>query len=292
MKQILQWLILAVGFCLTLPIANADVISTATLNYSLDGAAFANGADVPYINAFGKSINPAFNYNTNQTFLEFAGHNAASAPGRPAAPPTTFNDFRTNWVRPNSSALSANYSSNAALQTFAFNPANVTTAGATGQARFDGGDTFWFANDSLINPVANVPASVWLQFGNLGLTYDASRNTGANSGWLFSNNIAGNLAVFDARNITINVVAATAGTPGSLTIAGDFFTSAEFANGFGIQPGIDVGNFTFSAITAVPEPTSLTLLALVSVVAATRFRRVRTRAAAPLRIPTKHLPTA
>jgi hypothetical protein len=258
----------------TLSLCRADVVVGGSLTFDLDGAAFANGADVAYINAFGQLFNPAYNYNTSQTFMEFAKHSATAPPGRPLDAPTNFNDLRNTWVRPDSSGLAYGFNSNPSLQTLTFDASNVGSSGATGSTRFTGGDSFWFGNDSLIAPVAGVPASVWLQYGNLSLSFDASRIGARNSGWLFTNNLAGVLPLFDIRNLTVNATAAGPG-PGSLVLSGDLFTTSEFRDSFGILGGLDVGNFRFNGVTAVPEPTSLLLVGSIAVCGAWyRNRRI------------------
>ncbi len=254
-------------------IAKADVVTNASLTFNLDGDAFANGADVNAINAFAQTLNPAFSYNAAQPFLEFAGHNANAPAGRPAAAPTTFNDLRSNWSRPSSTGLNYNFNNSPALQTFNFDASNVSTVGGSGSTRFFGGDTFWYGSDSVITPIAGVPASVWLQYGNLDIQFDASRQVGGNSGWFFENNLAGVLPLYDTRNVLVTSVAAGA-NPGSLIITGDLYTAPEFATGFGMLPGINVGTFSFNAVTAVPEPGSTAAIASATAIGAgVRWRR-------------------
>jgi hypothetical protein len=239
--------------------ARADLVVSGALTFDLNGDAFAGGADVAYINAFGQLFNPAFSYDTSQPFMEFAAHGSASAPGRPAPAPTTFSDLRASWVRPATTGLAFGFNGNPALQTLAFDPVTVATTGATGSTRFTGGNSFWFANDSLIAPVDGIPASVWIQYGNLELGFDAARATGDNSGWFFTQQLAGALPVYDIRDLTITVVAAGPGS-GSLALGGSLFTAPEFRDFLGIQSGLKVGTFGFSGTTVVPVPAAGWLL--------------------------------
>jgi hypothetical protein len=242
------------------PAANADVVVAGTLTFSLDGDAFANGADVAYLNEIGQSFNPGFTYNEAQGFLEFARHRQDAPAGRPAPFPTTFNDLRASWVRPSSIGLTYDFNDSPLLQTLAFDPGTVAAAGATGSTRFKGGDAFWFANESMIAPITGVPASVWIQYGNLGLSFDAGRIGGGNSGWYFTQNLAGPLPLYDIRNLAITVVAAGPGT-GSLGLSGSLVTSREFRDFLGIQAGLDVGTFEFVGATVVPVPAAAWLFA-------------------------------
>jgi hypothetical protein len=252
--------IIGVAALLSAPAASADRLATGTLTFDLDGDAFATGADVDYINGFGQLFNPAFAYDTSQPFLEFARHGVNAPAGRPAPAPTTFSDLRAGWVRPATTGLAYGFNGNPALQTLTFDPATVATSGATGSTRFTGGDAFWFANDSLIAPVAGIPPSVWIQYGNLDLAYDATRASGGNSGWFFTQNLAGALPLYDIRNLTITSLAAGPG-PGSLGLTGSLFTAPEFRDFLCIQAGLEVGSFSFSGTTVVPVPAAAWLFA-------------------------------
>lgn len=81
----------------------ADTIASANLNVSLNGDAFANGADVAYIES------PGITYDPSQPFMEFAGNNSSDLPGRPLPPPANFDTVRAGWVRPDSSSLRYNW---------------------------------------------------------------------------------------------------------------------------------------------------------------------------------------
>jgi hypothetical protein len=242
-----------------------DTVTGGSLTFNLNGNAFANGADIPLL------ANAGVVYNTSQTFMEFAKHSSNSIPGRPAPSSgagavANFSQIRNDWVRPSSSGLNYDYNPNAALQTLDFNSSTVATSGAVGNIRFLGGDAFWYGNDPII-----ATGSIWLQYGDMDLSYDASRANGGNSGWFFRNNILAPLPIFDVRNPIINAAA------GSFNISGELYTSAEFRSNnlmpFFIQSGLNVGNFSFSG-TAVPEPTSLAPCALAALgVTLTRRRR-------------------
>ena len=254
----------------------AEIVIGGALTFDLDGDAFANGADVAYINSRGQAANPSFSYDTNQSFAEFAVHSATGNPGRPGPSPSTFASVASGWTRPNSTGLSYGFNSDMSLQTLTFDPATIATNGASGATRFTGGDSFWIANSTMYDPIADVPQSVWFHYKNLTLSYDAARIAldGANSGWLFTHNIPGSLPTYDIRNLTLD-----ASTPGSLAMSGDLFTTPEFRNQIGIQSGLDVGSFSFSGVTAVPEPSSFALLGIAGIAGVVIRRRRQSKSA-------------
>jgi hypothetical protein len=97
-----------------------------------------------------------------------------------------------------------------------------------------------------------------LLFGDFTLQYDVSRQLVGGSGWYLKGNIPPAAAAFDLLNVNISE------SPGSFTISGDLGVSYEVANFlFGTPADTlkDVGNFTFTGITAVPEPTTVALVA-------------------------------
>lgn len=245
---------------------HADTVASANLTMSLNGNAFAQGADVAYIETFGITYDPS------QTFMEFAGHNASDLPGRPLPSPANFDTVRAGWVRPDSSNLSYDFNPSPSLQTLAFDPSSVATAGATGSTRFLGGTSFWYANQSLM--YQGDSSSIWIQFGEVGLSYDSTRAVGGNSGWVIANHVLGDLPLFDIRNATVTAVASIGGSPGSLDIKGDLFTAQEFRDGFAIQSGLNVGTIAFRA-TTVPEPSAILMLGIGGLGAA--FLRCRRR---------------
>ncbi|MFG0265558.1 MAG: PEP-CTERM sorting domain-containing protein [Rhodopirellula sp. JB055] len=258
-------------------LAYGDVVTGGTLTFDLDGDAFADGADVDYINTRGQATNGSFLYDTNQSFIEFAGHSATSNPGRPAASGTFADAVTSGWTRPSTTGLNYGFNSDSSLQTLTFDAGSVATGGATGSTQFTGGDSFWFANSTMYDPIADVPTSTWFHYKNLTLSYDADRMAldSENSGWLFTHNLPGSLALYDIRNLTIDTTAATLSTPGTLTFNGDLFTTPEFRGQVGIQSGLDVGSFSFAGVTAVPEPSSVMVLAAAGAAGAFWRRRKR-----------------
>ena len=96
-----------------------------------------------------------------------------------------------------------------------------------------------------------------LLFGDFTLQYDAGRQLVGGSGWYLKGNIPPAAAAFDLLNVNINE------SPGSFTISGDLGISYEVANYLYNTPSDalkDVGNFTFTGFTAVPEPTTVALV--------------------------------
>lgn len=240
-------------------------VTGGTLTFDLDGEAFANNPDSAWLSGFG--ITPT----AQQTWLEFAKHNQSTPAGRPDTTSTDFNDLRTGWTRPSSTGLAYDFNPNTSVQTFNFDPATIATSGGAGDIRFLGGDSFWFANQAAIDT-----GSVWIQYGNLGLNYDALRNDGTNTGWLFTNFVAdptGSVDVFDIRNLSLTLGA------NSLTMTGDLFVNEGFRDFTGVAAGLDVGSFTFNGITAVPEPSSSALLGAAGVAGAVIRRRRQSKSA-------------
>lgn len=239
----------------------ADVVTGGLLTFNLNGDALANNPDTGWLAGFGVTLT------LGQTLLEFAKHSQSNPAGRPAPIETvpTFSTIRDTWVRPSSSGLQYGYNSNQSLQTFSFDPATIATAGATGNIRFTGGDSFWFANQAVIDT-----GSVWIQYGNINLRYDPTQNVGLNSGWLFTNNLAGALDIFDIRNPMFSIGV------NSLEISGDLYTRVGFRDFTAVAVGTNVGTFSFNGTTAVPEPSSLLLIGAIVPVVSSLRRRIAT----------------
>lgn len=94
-----------------------------------------------------------------------------------------------------------------------------------------------------------------LLYGDFTLLYDADRINLGGTGWYLKGNIAPTGAAYDLLNVQVIETATT------LTIAGDLGVSYELANFLYATPadaGRDVGNFSFTAMIAVPEPSMAT----------------------------------
>ncbi|HUK82937.1 MAG TPA: PEP-CTERM sorting domain-containing protein [Verrucomicrobiae bacterium] len=129
--------------------------------------------------------------------------------------------------------------------TFAFTPGQLTlhtgVIGLGGVTRFD---VYGGAFGSLL-------------FGDFTLQYDSARQLVGGSGWYLKGNIAPAAAAFDLLNV--NIIE----SPGSFTISGDLGVSYEVANFLFSTPAdtlADVGNFTFTGIAAIPEPSAVALV--------------------------------
>ena len=183
----------------------------------------------------------------------------------PISQVTNFDQLRSGWQSPPSNDLVYGINGTAPITgmqppgrdpqatTFVFDPSNVqgTAVGSIGTI---GTTSLWYSNDALINA-----GSVWLAFGDLTLQYDASRAINGNSGWYIANNLLYPENLFDTQNISITV------GNGTLDITGTLIIAPEFAADAGLLPGLDAGTFDLSAVTAVPEPSSLATLGLGAV---------------------------
>jgi len=96
-----------------------------------------------------------------------------------------------------------------------------------------------------------------LLFGDFTLQYDAARIGLGGSGWYLKGNIAPAAAAFDILNP--NVIESS----GSFTISGELHPTYELANFLFATPTdqlVNVGDFTFTGILAVPEPSTVALV--------------------------------
>jgi len=97
-----------------------------------------------------------------------------------------------------------------------------------------------------------------LLYGDFTLQYSTNRFAYGGTGWYLKGNFPPAGAAFDPMNVNITE------SPGSFTITGDLGVSWEVANLLYGTPSdtlADVGNFSFTGFTAVPEPMTITLVA-------------------------------
>ncbi len=143
---------------------------------------------------------------------------------------------------------------------FAFNPGDLTAhTGVIGL----GGVTRW-----AVNPLLGGGS---LLFGDFTLSYDVSRQLVGGTGWNLRGNIAPSAVAFDLQNVAANL------NGNQLTITGDLGLSYEVANFLFANPadqGRDMGDFTFTAVTSVPEPAAY---AWVTVAGCGLFTLIRRR---------------
>ena len=130
--------------------------------------------------------------------------------------------------------------------TFTFTPGQLTLA--TGAIGLGGVTRFAVYGGAYGN----------LLYGDFTLQYDSSRQAIGGSGWYLKGNIPPAVAAFDLLNV--NIIESS----GSFTISGDLGVSPEVANYLYNTPSDalkDVGNFTFTGIAAIPEPSTGALVA-------------------------------
>jgi hypothetical protein len=252
-----------------------------SLTFNLNNSTFENGADVNSIN---NQLNgTGLSYNTNQTYLEFArqftpaetvGLGVLDFRPAPTSQVTNFDQLRSGWQSPPSNDLVYGINGTSPITgtqppgrdsqatTFAFDPSDVqgTAVGSIGTI---GTTSFWYSNDALIQSGA-----IWLAFGDLTLQYDPTRAINGNSGWYIQNNLLYPEVLFDTQDISITV------GNGTLDITGSLIIAPEFAGDAGLLPGLNAGTFDLSALTTVPEPSSLAMVGLGTVcLAASPLRR-------------------
>jgi len=290
-------------FSLNCSISFADIIVGGSMTQNINTSVFNNptSTDAAYLAGFGITVNPS------QPLLIFGKHFGPSETagksvtdfrplpvdslltptGSPTLPRPNYRDDPTtiNSSIGSSSSLAFAVNSPATSisglpgraeqsSTLSFNPANFSGT-ATGKIGFNGSTSFWYANTPVINT-----GSVWLGYGDLDLSYSATRAVGGDSGWFLNNNMLFGNAVYDIQNFAVSsIVPATDSTPGSFTITGDLYTAPEFRDGFGIKADLFVGSFTLNAVTAVPEPSTYALIFFGTVAGGTYFRQRRKRLA-------------
>ena len=100
-----------------------------------------------------------------------------------------------------------------------------------------------------------------LLMGDLTLQYDINRTLVGGSGWFLKGNIPPAAALFDLTSVSI------AESPAGFTLSGDMGVTFEVAN-FLLNTPTDtlrnVGTFTFTGVSAVPEPSTIALLSLAA----------------------------
>lgn len=131
--------------------------------------------------------------------------------------------------------------------TFSYEVGNLTghtgSIGLGGVARFD---VFGGVGGSLL-------------IGDLTLQYDINRTLVGGSGWYLKGNIAPAAALFDLTNVSLTESAE------GFTLSGDLGVTFEVANFLLTTPADtlrNVGNFTFTGVVTVPEPSTVALLSM------------------------------
>lgn len=114
-----------------------------------------------------------------------------------------------------------------------------------------------------------------INLGDFTVGYDATRVNAVRSGFFIGDNVDLDAPLFDIAAANATIVA----TPTVLQMNGSLLLSIEAATGLGnpILAGLNVGNGFVDAVSAVPEPSSMLMLAGVGVVG-TLFARRREKA--------------
>jgi hypothetical protein len=156
-------------------------------------------------------------------------------------------------------------------------------ATATGQIGIGGADSFWFTDRAYLDTygvlgtnVNSTPTN--LNLGDYSVYYDASRVTGATSGWVFSThlNYSPGAVAFDTSADTI-----LNATPSTFNLAGSLIVASDLSDFSGLRLGANVGTFNLTGfdVTAVPEPSSFALLGVAGVAGAVLRRRRQSKSA-------------
>ncbi len=143
---------------------------------------------------------------------------------------------------------------------------NGNPATATGRIGIGGAASFHFGNTDFIaanggGGINNTPTNINL--GDYSVYYDASRVTATTSGWIFSNHfgVSDGSFAFDTFNTTLTV------STNSFRLSGDLLVGEDLNAFSGLTTGAKVGTFSLDGfdITAVPEPSSMALLAVTGI---------------------------
>jgi hypothetical protein len=138
--------------------------------------------------------------------------------------------------------------------TLSFDPSDLTGT-VDGLVQTSGVSAWWFANDDLMDE-----GIAWISWGDLSLRYDPSRVSLGYSGWVFANQLGGIGDIFDTKLTSLSVSESGLSLQGELW--GSDGTSADpYNENFAtwesytlMNPNVKIGTFSFSGVTAVPEP--------------------------------------
>jgi hypothetical protein len=140
--------------------------------------------------------------------------------------------------------------------TLSFDPSDLTGT-VDGLVQTSGVSAWWFANDDLMDE-----GIAWISWGDLSLRYDPSRVSLGYSGWVFANQLGGIGDIFDTKLTSLSV--SESGLSLQSELWGSDGTSADpYNENFAtwesytlMNPNVKIGTFSFSGVTAVPEPSA------------------------------------
>lgn len=234
-------------------IATADTLSSGTGQFSFDPVAFASvagGAPLPGFEAMVPDEVFSAAEAASRTGTQILHDEVVSNP-----------DVSSVAFAMNGATVSNLAGRTTQPTTFVLNPASPTlSTGAIGL----GGVTRW-----AVNPLLGGGS---LLFGDFTVGYSADRLVAGGSGWFVKGNIAPAIVVFDLLAPDVSVSGNT------FTLSGDLGLSYEIANFLFATPadqGRDMGDFTFTGLIAVPEPSSYAAGAAVACLGLAAFRRLR-----------------
>jgi hypothetical protein len=157
--------------------------------------------------------------------------------------------------------------------TLSFDPLDLSgTVG--GLVQTNGVSAWWFANNAIMNSGGS-----WVSWGDLSLRYDPSRVDLGYSGWVFANQLGGIGDIFDTKITSLSV------SESGLSLVGEIYgsdgTSADpYNENYAtwesytlMNPNVKIGTFSFSGVTAIPEPGSSLMAGIAVFMMATSRRR-------------------
>jgi hypothetical protein len=174
----------------------------------------------------------------------------------PKTSPTEQLAINTTGVIPNSAGR------NRLPTTLSYDPSNVTGT-VNGLLQTNGVSAWWFAHDDIMNS-----GGAWVSWGDLSLRYDPSRVSLGYSGWVFANQVGGIGDIFDTKILSMSASSSGLQLSGELW-SSDGTSSDPYNENYAtwesytlMNPNLKIGTFSFSGITAVPEPSTIGIVAV------------------------------
>lgn len=156
--------------------------------------------------------------------------------------------------------------------TLSFDPLDLSGT-VDGLVQTNGVSAWWFANDAIMDAGGS-----WVSWGDLSLRYDPTRVALGYSGWVFANQLGGIGDIFDTKLTSLSV------SESGLSLVGEIYSSdgtsedpynenyATWESYTLMNANLKIGTFSFSGVTAIPEP-GVSLLAGLATLGLVSTRR-------------------